>query len=389
MRFHSLLPVLVSLCAAPLVAQTVWHVGPGQPLPTIGAAIAIASPGDVLAVRAGTYPPFTLDKGLTIRAEPVGAAVNVAYSASATTTMLMPGNAHARICGVDFPNLLHSGGVTSFEDCDFLTPPSSFAPSVVVLGGAATFVRCRIRDGLPAVYVQSSVLSLVQCEVRGGDTYHYNAATSALYAWGTAKVHASNCVLEAGRGWSQAMGWPGVFAVQDNEIDLVDCDVRGGDYLTPNALLGGAAIAASSSAVVRQHRCTLTPGVGTLGVGPTTAGNVLAAPQLGASLREPGLLLGAGLHVDLAAEPGDLVFVLASFGLSLPAPAPLVAPSHWGFAAHGTVVSLQFADAAGHATYGFAIPSDPAFRDLGVWLMGAAFAGLPGRLSPPVGGVIR
>lgn len=81
--------------------------------------------------------------------------------------------------------------------------------------------------------------------------------------------------------------------------------------------------------------------------------------------------------------------MLASFGLHLPAPAPLVAPSDWGFTVSGTVVSLQFADAADQATYGLRIPSDPAFRDLGVWFMGAAFAGLPGRLSPPVGGVIR
>lgn len=32
---------------------------------------------------------------------------------------------------------------------------------------------------------------------------------------------------------------------------------------------------------------------------------------------------------------------------------------------------------------------DPMFRDHGVWLTGASPGGLPGRLSPPIGGVIR
>lgn len=379
---------LAFLGVTPLAAQTVWTVGPTQPHTTIAAAIAAASPGDVLAVQAGTYAPFTLDKALTIRAEPVGVAVTVT-STTTTTTVLLPSSGQARICGIDFPGIQLGAGLVSFEDCDFVAPANGTSGNVAILLANATFTRCRILGGIPAVRLQDGAASFVQCEVRGGGTLFYNASTSAIYAWGFAKVHATSSVLAAGPGWNLAGSWPAVWAVQNNEIDLVDCVVTGGDYVQPNAVAGGSAIVANTYSVVRHHRCTLTSGVGTSGSAPTTVGNVVATPLLGVSIQEQGLALGGSLHADFAAEPGDLIFVLASFGLRAPSPAPLVAPWQWGFAQEGTVVSLQLANAAGGATYGFSIPSDPAYRDLGVWLTGAAFTGLPGRLSPPVGGVIR
>lgn len=369
--------VLTWTLVAPLCAQTVLHVGPGQTHTTIAAAVAAAAPGDVLAVHAGTYSGLTIDKGLLIRAEPTGAAVYVA----STTSFLVPSTVHSRICGIDFERIHIGIGVESFEDCD--------AESVSILGGAATFQRCRIQNGVPAVYINAGEASFVQCEVRGGGTGFYNASTSAVYAWGSAKVHASNSVFAAGFGYGLATGWPGIWAVQNNEIDLVDCEVTGGDYLQPNAQPGGAALIANSNATIRHHRCTLTSGVGTIGSQPPTMGPVTHTPLLGASMQEQGLFLAGSLHADFAGEPGDLVVVLAAFGLNAPTPAPLVAPLQWGFDANGAVVSWLPADVAGRATYGFSIPSDPAFRDLGVWLTGAAFAGLPARLSPPIGGVIR
>jgi hypothetical protein len=387
--FQALLLIVPLLGAAPLVAQTVWTVGPTSPHTTIAAAIAAAQPGDIIAVQAGTYAPFTLDKGLTIRAEPIGAAVQIQLSTTAQTTALIASGAHARICGIDFPRFHIGHGVLSFEDCEFVAPNDLVSSNITLLGGSATFTRCRVIHGVPAVYANTGALSFVQCEVRGGSTMLYNSSSSAVYAWGTAKVHASDSLFAAGQGWSASTGWPGIWAVQNNEIDLVDCVVTGGDYVQPTAQYGGPAISANINSIVRHHRCTLTSGVSTSGSEPPTVGNVITEPLLGVSIQEPGLLLGGSLHADFSAEPGDMVVVLASFGLTAPTTAPLVTPLQWGFAAQGSVVSWQIADASGNATYGFSIPSHPAYRDLGVWLTGAAFAGLPGRLSPPVGGVIR
>jgi hypothetical protein len=84
--------------SAPLAAQTVHRVGPGQPFATIEEAIQAATTGDVVEVLAGNYPAFVLNKALTIRAEPVGAVVTASSNPTPNYVML-PAGGHARLCG--------------------------------------------------------------------------------------------------------------------------------------------------------------------------------------------------------------------------------------------------------------------------------------------------
>lgn len=82
----ALLPrLLVALClssATRATAQGAVHVvdalaGPGSDFTTINAAVNAAAAGDMLLVRAGTYPGFSINaKALTVAAEP-GAAVSI------------------------------------------------------------------------------------------------------------------------------------------------------------------------------------------------------------------------------------------------------------------------------------------------------------------------
>lgn len=60
--------IRVASTAVPLAvvgAQTTWLVGGGG-LPDINAAMAVASPGDVVRVAPGIYPPFTVTKTVSI-----------------------------------------------------------------------------------------------------------------------------------------------------------------------------------------------------------------------------------------------------------------------------------------------------------------------------------
>ena len=74
------LPSPLAVClsaglAAALPCQTVHQVGVFG-FSTINAAIAAASPGDIVLVDPGTHAPFVLDKALTIRGTP-GFSTNV------------------------------------------------------------------------------------------------------------------------------------------------------------------------------------------------------------------------------------------------------------------------------------------------------------------------
>jgi hypothetical protein len=72
MRIVVRAPWLALCLVASVPAQTTWVVdqGGGGAFTEIGQAVAVAQPGDIVVVRAGTYDPFVLEKGLRIVADP-------------------------------------------------------------------------------------------------------------------------------------------------------------------------------------------------------------------------------------------------------------------------------------------------------------------------------
>lgn len=70
MRFVTRLLWSVSslFLATPVAPATVWTVGPGGDFSQISTALAAATDGDVVQVEPGTYLPFTLSKGVVVRA---------------------------------------------------------------------------------------------------------------------------------------------------------------------------------------------------------------------------------------------------------------------------------------------------------------------------------
>lgn len=129
--------LVVPLLAASLAAQTVHRVGASQPFATIQDAIDAAAPGDIVAVDAGTYPAFTLNKGLTIRAEPTGAVVQ-AGTGTPWLVLDVPTGGHARLSGLELKGVTSQGpGVVSFEQCD-VRGQSLVAHSLRITNGHVT-----------------------------------------------------------------------------------------------------------------------------------------------------------------------------------------------------------------------------------------------------------
>ncbi|MBK8098836.1 MAG: hypothetical protein IPK26_17115 [Planctomycetes bacterium] len=379
------LAACIPYSAGHLLSQTTFRVGPGEAYATIQDAVGAATAGDIVEVLAGSYPGFTLDKALTIRAEPTGAVVE-----ASSAIVGPPVGGHARLCGLRLRNVqLFGSGAASFESCELLGTPGSFAPPVVANGAAATFWRCRIADGPGGIQASASNLTLVQCDVSALGTYLYLLSISALDLRNGCVVHVSDSTLAAGRGTALAGAWPGIYVISQSQLDIVDSTVRGGDYQGQSNQVGGSAIEVGVDSVARQQRCTLLAGTGTAGPGNPSS-RVTNAPLLGVHIAEPTLALGGSLTAEFRDAPSSPVFVLAAFGLTPPTTAPLVTPLHWGFTPqNAAVVAVLVADGSGNAAYSLPIPADPQLRNLGIWLTGASLAQLPAQLSPPVGGVLR
>ena len=69
-------PLFSLLLASLLPAQTTRVVGPGA-FSNVQAAIQASAPGDIIEIKTGAWPPFDVDRPLTIAAES-GAQVDIA-----------------------------------------------------------------------------------------------------------------------------------------------------------------------------------------------------------------------------------------------------------------------------------------------------------------------
>lgn len=385
--------LLATFLVADVAAQTVHRVGPGQPFAEITAAVQAASPGDVVEVLAGVYSSFVLDKALTIRVEPTGAAVTVGNSSSSSgpTYVSLPNGAHARLCGLTFHRVQNLGdGVLSCEGCALLgsTSLGNSEPGLYISAGSVTLWRCQFGSGAGIIALDCE-LAMVQCDVVSSPGYTWFQRRTALRV-DHATVHASACAFVGGDSHVTSSPWPAIH-VPAGTVDLVDCTVQGGNSV-PAGALGEPALLSDPGAIVRHQRTQFTAGTGPGGSQTPImgGGTVVGAPLLGVQIAETSLALGGTLTAPFHGEPNGLVLVLAAFQLSPPAPAPFVSPLHWGFGPNLALnAAVLLGDPAGQSTFALAIPALPPLRDLGVWLTGIEFLANPFQLSPPVGGVIR
>ncbi|MBL9077290.1 MAG: hypothetical protein JNL08_07300 [Planctomycetes bacterium] len=213
---------------------TTWIVdaanGPGTNFLDLPAAIAAASDGDTILVRAGTYSPFTITgKNLQIRGAGAAATLVDALVAGA-------GPAHAISASPD--------GIGS------------------VLAGL------RIRGGLQ-LHGQANV-TLLDCVLQGTDAVQQGGL--ALSVIQSSVAWAQGCRFEGGSGLPFSLppgvtpinGGPAVVVYQ-GRLAASDCDFVGGDSVVVAPLTapaGGNGLTVTVSAQVRLDHCRLRGGDG-------------------------------------------------------------------------------------------------------------------------------
>lgn len=395
--------ILVALIATPLFAQQVHIVGPGS-YSRIDDAVAVASPGDVIHVLPGTYPHFTVDRAVTIRAV-VPDTVGVAFDAAiedpsclavpncaislGTTLFAPPPEARVHVVGIDF--------VPNFYSLQF---PFAVRHRVRVSSGNVTFDQCRLRatdshalvvanarvhlqdctltalggmvtgHGLQAI---NSTITAVDCAFTGNSTTGLSESGSGVLFSGPS-LHVSHCTLTGGTHPPVAGGGPGTALL---------LGPSGSVWISDSELLNDGTLCAilGSAPILRTARTTITPG----GSGCTT---VTAEPLLGVTRPVP-LENGTTFTVDLRTEPNTLVAVHASPGLgqvSVPGlfaqPIALDLTTFW-------LAGLYVSDGNGQVVATWDLDSG-SHVDETVWLQAMALM-TDGtfQLAPVVGGVIR
>jgi hypothetical protein len=299
---HSMVRAAALLCAlAPSAFANTYVVdddgGPGVDFTNIPAAIAAASPGDVLLVRPGTYSSFTLTKGLSILGEsgvsvgrftvdglPRGQVAVIArcdvlpsifrtYIGSCVGTVIVQNVTGGSYSVVDSRDVrFFNVSPRAFVQVPLTPPPPS---------NGAALLACRSRIEA----VQSTMLGADY----GNDDKFTIAGGAGVYAAGPgleagSLVHLALTSCTGGRGSSSSDGGPvgtggaGVLVANDFGGEVV---IAGGDAATIRGGLGGDIFSGCHSSssfggpalavhdpLVRYSAVVLTPGAGCWRAGP-------------------------------------------------------------------------------------------------------------------------
>lgn len=336
------LGLTLALAASAARAST-WIVdaagGPGADFTDLPPAIAAATPGDVLIVRAGGYSSFVLDKGLAIVADP-GADVLGGITVLDVTTFraLLANLACDALVIADCPRVVIAQGLT-------VRGSASGAPAHVVEVSNALDVRFQRLTvpggftgptalvGQDALFVTNARVELVRSNLRGRDGRDTtNSPTRphgghAVSIGAGADVHVALSTLRGGDGGDNP--WTFLFPTYSGDggdavrlgtatsrllLTGVPSDsITGGNNGLGNdcpydGLMGTAVHVMSSSATARVSGATFTGGGwfcdGTLG--PALRGPVTqpALPDPTLEMLPPVTGAGASCTLVVHAAPG-------------------------------------------------------------------------------------
>lgn len=365
------LACLLSVTAVALPSQTTHLVGPGG-FATLPAALAVAAPGDVILVQAGTYADaLDADLGVTIRALGV-----VQIQQSAFTQWNVPAGQTLHLDGLSFVGSLHvASGRATLANCTVTPAFGTSTPALTAKDCSVHLDGCTLTSlytapfasNLVGTLVENADLTAVDTSFAAGGAFVPAASVRAT----NSRFVASNCVFQS------VLPNSGGNCVVANGGSLV--------WLTDSTLTSGpsACPIVATGATVRHERCTLSA---------TTATNCAVAapgPTLLGSTTPVLLQNGNDYAMQLRAAPSQLVAVLASSGVAttfapgvLEQPLYLDTTSFW-------LAGVYVTDALGAVTITWSMPAGQ-FVDSPLWLQAITVEpAFPWQASPVVGGIVR
>lgn len=344
-----------------------------------GRDLAIAAPGDIIQVLPGTYAPFSVGIGCTIRGSAPGAVqVHDPAGVASVAIQAPPGQVvHLAALAFDFPaagNVLINGGRVTFDRCTLLargaigplTSPLAITNANVHLQSCS--VSCSNPFGFDvAMSGTNSHITAIDSQFFGSPLVpsFFYVTSPAIDLSGTT-LHASGCAIRSG---TYGTGQAPALRANGGQVWLSDSNVVGYGFACP--------IVATS---VLVDRCSVQP---TSPNCPTLPGGAL----LGVSRPLP-LQNGAPFSLVYSTIPNSYAAIFASQELATLTIPGLHAQTQW----LGTGVinlGVVLADVAGHATAAWPIPAGAWLIDQPMWFQGLTGFALPLQLSPVAGGLIR
>jgi hypothetical protein len=207
--------ILTVCLATPALAQTTLHVDddgsqPGQ-FSTIGAALAVASPGDRILVQGGAYPGFSISRGVTIVAQGQPRIVGTVSITAVPAGELVVLSGF----GLDFSAqrlaLTDCSGTVWVDGCTIVGGPPSGARLFEIRNCVdARLQRCIVRPSTGPFFaytglsIINSRVELSDCDIKGGDRID-SAGTPKDGGVGVrcsqqSRVHLARTTVEGGKG---------------------------------------------------------------------------------------------------------------------------------------------------------------------------------------------
>lgn len=366
---HCLLPVVT----VGIPAQTTHLVGPGG-FPQIRSALAVAAAGDAIHVLPGTYEPFPVSIGCTIRALTPGSVTVTPAGAQVTSTISAPAGQTVHLVGLRFDGLVSWG-----------------THIVAIVGGRVTLDQCTLTStqGGP-LSIRDASAHLQGCVVTANGPLGVHPGLQAT----NAKITATDTTFRGSPLTSlpHPTGQPGVDLV-DSTFHASGCSIFAGVEFGAVAMrTAGGQVWLSDSSVVSVAGCAISA------TGPVVTdrcslqGWSCTVPSSGALLgvsRPNPLQNGATFTLNYQTIPNGYAAIFASQELASLDIAGLHAQTQWLGGGSILNLGLVFADGQGQASASWAIPVGTWWIDLPLWFQGLTGFALPLQLSPVAGGVIR
>lgn len=358
--------LVVALASFPLVAQATHYVGPGSHA-TIDDALAVAAPGDVVLVQAGSYAAFRANIGVTIRSLGPVQVGGCVCSAPAGQTL--------HLVGLDVPQgtVAIAGGRVTLAACHVALsgPQAANSAALAVANADVHLLDCSFTANLTAS--NASAMSMTGSRVAAVNTSFSVADYSGpqpTVSLSGGQLHISRCSISAAA--FNLPGAPGIRAIGNATLWLADSGVYGAlgncpiDAPTATVRLSRTSTSATSGAACT----TVQSGPGLLGI------EQLSPPQSGStyaltfrSSPYQWIALHASLDIGTTPLPG------------FEQPAALALYDFWP-------VGVYLTDANGTAGVTWNLPAG-MFVDTPLWLEAITGMSLPLQVAPLVGGVIR